>query len=177
MLLVNSFLTASLSFTHTRPPPNSAEVAAAGRQEQKACKDQFANSALNFIYPLPLHNESAFSMSPFLFIGVSTIFGVIGQLMLKRGMSGLSNTSDRNPLIFMAFSPWVIGGLLIYGIGVLAWLAALSQLEISYVYPFASIGYVGIILGSWFFFKEKISPLRIVGIIIIITGVLITSQS
>jgi multidrug transporter EmrE-like cation transporter len=116
-------------------------------------------------------------MSPFIFIAFSTLFGVSGQLMLKRGMSRMGDTPGRSTLMYMALSPWVIGGLLIYGFGVLAWLAALSRLEISYVYPFASLGYIGIILGSYFLFKEKISLLRVVGIVTIIVGVLITSQS
>lgn len=116
-------------------------------------------------------------MSPFIFIAFSTLFGVSGQLMLKRGMSRMSDTPGRSALMYMALSPWVIGGLFIYGIGVLAWLAAMSRLEISYVYPFASLGYIGIILGSWFLFKEKISALRVLGILVIIVGVVITSQS
>ena len=77
----------------------------------------------------------------------------------------------------MILSPWVIGGLFTYGIGVLAWLAALSRFEISYVYPFASLSYIGIILGSYFLFHERMSRLRVLGIIVIIAGVLITSQS
>jgi drug/metabolite transporter (DMT)-like permease len=77
----------------------------------------------------------------------------------------------------MATSPWVIGGLVVYGLGVLNWLMALSRLELSYVYPFASLSYVGIIIGSYFLFKEKLSRLRLIGIFIIIVGVLITSQS
>jgi multidrug transporter EmrE-like cation transporter len=116
-------------------------------------------------------------MSPFIFIAFSTLFAVSGQLMLKHGMSHMSDTPGRSALMYMAFSPWVVGGLLIYGCGVLAWLAAMSRLEISYVYPFASLGYIGIILGSYFLFKEKISALRLLGIAIIIVGVLITSQS
>ena len=116
-------------------------------------------------------------MSPFIFIAFSTVFSVSGQLMLKRGMSHMGDTPGRNPLLYMALSPWVISGLFIYGIGVLAWLSAMSRLELSYVYPFASLGYIGIILGSWFLFKEKVSALRILGIVVIIVGVLITSQS
>ena len=113
-------------------------------------------------------------MSLFIFIAVSTVLGVSGQLMLKHGMNRMGR---HNPLLYMALSPWVIGGLLIYGFGVIAWLAAMSHLELSYIYPFASLSYIGIIFGSWFLFKEKISALRVVGIVVIIVGVLITSQS
>lgn len=74
-------------------------------------------------------------------------------------------------------SPWVIGGLLVYGSGVMFWLLALSNFELSYVYPFASLSYIGIIIGSSLIFKEKMNAMRIVGVAVIIAGVLITSQS
>jgi len=112
---------------------------------------------------------------PLIFVVFSTIFGICGQLMLKRGM--LRTPSNRSIFVYMATSPWVVGGLVVYGLGVLNWLMALSRLELSYVYPFASLSYVGIILGSYFVFKENISRLRFLGILIIIAGVLITSQS
>jgi drug/metabolite transporter (DMT)-like permease len=65
----------------------------------------------------------------------------------------------------------------VYGTGVIFWLLALSNYELSYVYPFASLSYIGIIIGSYFIFKERISALRVLGIAVIISGVLITSQS
>lgn len=78
---------------------------------------------------------------------------------------------------YIVTSPWVIGGLAIYGTGVIFWMLALSNYELSYVYPFASLSYIGIIIGSYFIFKERITTLRVLGIAIIIAGVLITSQS
>ena len=114
-------------------------------------------------------------MSPLVFVVFSTIFGVSGQLMLKRGMN--HTRSGQSIFVYMATSPWVIGGVIVYGLGVLNWLMALSRLELSYVYPFASLSYVGIIIGSYFLFKENMSRMRILGICIIIAGVLITSQS
>lgn len=114
-------------------------------------------------------------MSPFVFIAFSTVFGICGQLSLKRGMS--TDNGSSNLIKRMLTSPWVIGGLMVYGFGVIFWLMAMSRFELSYVYPFASLSYVGIIIGSYFIFKEKLSAMRLVGIAIIIIGVLITSQS
>jgi multidrug transporter EmrE-like cation transporter len=116
-------------------------------------------------------------MSPVVFVVMSTILGISGQLMLKRGMSVMVGTSGKALLMRVATSPWVVGGLFVYGCGVIFWLLALSRWEISYVYPFASLGYVGIILGSYWLFKERLSLLRLVGIAVIILGVLITSQT
>lgn len=114
-------------------------------------------------------------MSPFVFIAFSTIFGVTGQLSLKRGMS--AENSHTNLILKMITSPWVIGGLVIYGLGVIFWLMAMSRFEISYIYPFASLSYVGIVIGSYLVFKERLTRMRLLGIAIIILGVIITSQS
>jgi multidrug transporter EmrE-like cation transporter len=116
-------------------------------------------------------------MSPFVFIAVSVTCSVCGQLSLKHGMSLIARSATTSVFVRMVTSPWVIGGLAVYGVGVISWLFALSHLELSYAYPFSSLGYVGIILGSYFLFKERISAIRLVGIGVIILGLLIISQS
>lgn len=117
-------------------------------------------------------------MSPYLFIAFSTVFAILGQLLLKAGMSQVGQAGgERSVLVSIATTPRVIGGLFVYGFGVIFWLLALSYFELSYVYPFASLNYIGIILGTYFLFKERITALRVVGIAVIILGVLITSQS
>ncbi len=118
-------------------------------------------------------------MSPYVFVALSTIFAITGQLLLKRGMGsiGESTTSGAVMVKKMIISPWVIGGLVIYALGVVNWLLALSSFELSYVYPFASLGYIGIIIGSYFIFHERITLMRLMGIGVIIAGVLVISQS
>lgn len=110
-------------------------------------------------------------MSPFVFIALSTVFGISGQLSLKHGMSRGAKAGGTT--LQTMLSPWVIGGLGVYGFGVIFWLLALSHLELSYAYPFASLSYIGIILGSYVLFKERITWMRVVGITVIISGVLI----
>ena len=93
-------------------------------------------------------------------------------------MGGMGQTGTGAAMIkHIITSPWVIGGLAVYGTGVIFWLLALSNFELSYVYPFASLSYIGIIIGSYFIFKERVTALRVLGIAVIIAGVLITSQS
>jgi multidrug transporter EmrE-like cation transporter len=116
-------------------------------------------------------------MSPFFFIAISTVLGVSGQLLLKQGMNHIGRVEGTSFLKQVLLSPWVMGGLVIYGLGVIFWLMALSRFELSYVYPFASLSYIGIILGSYFLFKEKISLMRLVGIAVIVFGVILTSIS
>ncbi len=117
-------------------------------------------------------------MSPYIFVALSTIFGITGQLLLKRGMGSIGQSAAGVAMIKrIVLSPWVIGGLIVYAIGVLNWMLALSSFELSYVYPFASLSYIGIIIGSYFIFRERITVMRLLGIAVIISGVLISSRS
>ena len=119
-------------------------------------------------------------MSPFVFIAFSIVGNVCGQLLLKNGMIRIARlapgTGGSLPLR-MARSPWVVGGLLVYASGVLFWTMALSYLQLSFVYPFGSLGYIGILIGSYFIFKEPLSRARLIGIGLIVFGLLLVSQS
>jgi multidrug transporter EmrE-like cation transporter len=115
-------------------------------------------------------------------IALATLFSISGQLLLKAAMSRLAqqrttpaatSTGGRSLLIDIALSPRVIGGLVVYGSGVIFWLMAISRLPISFLYPFASLSYVGIIIGSAVIFKEHINRTRMIGIFVIMAGVVI----
>ena len=77
----------------------------------------------------------------------------------------------------MATNLWVIFGLLIYVTGTVFWLAALSRVDLSYAYPFASLSYVVMLAASWLIFHENITPLRLVGTLVVALGVILISRS
>lgn len=121
-------------------------------------------------------------MDVMIYIIPSIIAGVIGQLLLKRGMLGMGplNLGGGNvvSLVWSIFTnPWVIAGLALYVGGTLFWLIALSRADLSFVYPFATLTMALIIISSRFIFGEAISGLRLIGIITIAAGVLIVARS
>jgi drug/metabolite transporter (DMT)-like permease len=71
----------------------------------------------------------------------------------------------------------VVTGLTIYLGGTVFWLTALSRVDLSYAYPFASLSYVVMLIASWALFKENITPLRLVGTLVACAGVFLISQS
>jgi multidrug transporter EmrE-like cation transporter len=114
-----------------------------------------------------------------LFVGLSTLFSILGQLGLKDAMRRIAARPDdtRSLLVRILLSPYVIASLFVYGCGVLFWLMALSRLEVSLVYPFASLSYVGIIIASHYLFGEHVSRARIAGVGIVIAGVVVVGLS
>jgi multidrug transporter EmrE-like cation transporter len=49
--------------------------------------------------------------------------------------------------------------------------------EVSYAYPFLSVGYVVVALMGYYIFQENLSWMRAIGIAVIIVGVILLSRS
>lgn len=120
-------------------------------------------------------------MFPILSIIISVSLGVVGQFLIKKGLNSLGGL-DFSAGLFISYlkifiSPFILLGLLIYFLGVFFWLYALSKVELSFAYPFVSLSYVLILLLSWGFLGESISPLRWAGVVAICFGVFLISRS
>jgi drug/metabolite transporter (DMT)-like permease len=116
------------------------------------------------------------------YIMISVLGGAAGQIMLKRGMSSMGaltlNAGQVGPILWrMGTNPFVIGGLAIYAASTIFWLLALSRVDLSYAYPFASMSYVIMLIAAWQLFGENITFLRLAGSAVIMLGVLLISRS
>jgi drug/metabolite transporter (DMT)-like permease len=102
--------------------------------------------------------------------------------LLKHGMNKMpSITLSANQFLRiiwqMGTNVYVFLGLAIYVLSVVFWLAALSQVDLSYAYPFASLSYIVMLTASWFLFHENITLLRVAGTLVICIGVLLIARS
>ena len=116
------------------------------------------------------------------YILISVVAGAVGQIMLKKGMTTmgpLTLSMDQlfNILWRIGTNPYVVIGLAIYVTGTVFWLAALSRVDLSYAYPFASLSYGVMLLASWQLFKEDITPYRLMGTLVVCLGVFLISRS
>lgn len=120
-------------------------------------------------------------MSGYILIGLAILSAVGSQLLFKSGIKtiggfGLEGHWVRRGMRLV--TNWqILVGLACYAVGWLAWIMALSRFELSFIYPFTSLNYVLILLFSWLVLDEQISPLRIVGVVIICLGVIISSKA
>ena len=101
---------------------------------------------------------------------VSIGFGIVGQLLLKHTMS-----SPGQGLFTWSFFQQLFMALTIYSLGIVNWIFALRSVKLSIAYPLTSLNYVGILLGSYYFFNEKITLIRVVGVLLIFLGVLLVA--
>jgi drug/metabolite transporter (DMT)-like permease len=67
--------------------------------------------------------------------------------------------------------------LMCYGISILTWMIVLSRVEVSFAYPFLSIGYIISAVIGYFFMGETVTPIRIAGVAVICIGVVLIARS
>lgn len=115
-------------------------------------------------------------MKPIVYILLSGLLGVSGQLILKSAVNALGPlglTPEALPatVVSLMINPFIIGGLTIYLSGTFFWLVALSRADLGYAFPFASLNYVLILVSAWLFLGEQPSLSRIAGVVVIVGGV------
>lgn len=117
------------------------------------------------------------------FVGIC--FTSAAHLLLRFGMSKFGNlfvSKDKiiSDLLRLAVNPFVILGLLFYGLGFLIWLKILTTFEVSKVYPImVSVTTALVLIGSSIFLPdtESISFLRVFGVIVLMLGVFLVFRS
>ena len=99
-----------------------------------------------------------------------------GQVMLKHGMqvaTARAAHSGGSLALRAATSPWVLLGLVVFGISAVAWLAALSRVPLSVAYPFNALGYLVILTASVVVLHERANVLTWLGSLMVVSGLLI----
>jgi multidrug transporter EmrE-like cation transporter len=119
-------------------------------------------------------------MVNYLIMAASILLAVSGQLLMKKGMTSFGTFPVSQLLTYvlpMFLNPWVFIGFVCFGLSSVFWLVVLSRFEISLVYPMVSVAYVLVALFSFFVFRENVSLIRWLGIVVIILGVFLISRS
>lgn len=120
-------------------------------------------------------------MGYFYIIG-TIVFTVYGQLAMKWRITSYGSLPESimEKMIFLlklVFDPFIFSSLVSAFVASLFWMAAMTKFNISYAYPFMSLSYVLVFLFSAVFFKEPVTTYKIVGLIFVVIGILISSRS
>lgn len=107
----------------------------------------------------------------------SILFTVSAQLLFKKGVLELGTLSFSinsifNLILQVLRNLWLMGGVFLLGISFIFWLFLLSRFKLSIAYPIlTSVDFILIMLFAFIFLKEKLLPLQILGIFVIIIGI------
>ena len=112
----------------------------------------------------------------------SVALAALAQLTLKHGLNQATADSralqlTSNSVKDVLSTPAVWGGLFLFGLSAVVWLAVLSRTSLSFAYPFASLTYVLILLADRFVLHQAIPPLRWLGVACIMVGIVLVAQT
>jgi drug/metabolite transporter (DMT)-like permease len=79
-------------------------------------------------------------------------------------------------LFRLVINPWIISVYLAALAAGLAWMAAMTKLQLSYAYPFMSLSFVFVLVLSAVFFHEPVTWQKSAGIALVVLGLAIGSQ-
>ena len=106
------------------------------------------------------------SLMALMLIIIACVFASYGALYLKKGTKNL----HRN-----IFSQWrnvkLVSGIALYCISSVFFIISLKFGELSVLYPFSSLTYVGVCILSVYKLGEKMNHFKMLGIALIILGV------
>lgn len=109
--------------------------------------------------------------------------GAVAQLLFKLGMgapamqAAIARGGPGPVLGAVLASPWVIGGLALYGVGTVMWLAVLSRAELSQAYPFVGLSFVATAALGVLVLGEAMPAARVAGVVLIVAGVVLVGRS
>lgn len=66
--------------------------------------------------------------------------------------------------------PWIALAISIYAVQIMLWSVVLHLVDVSIAHPMCSLSLVLVALMSFFFLKEKLTPQRWMGIVLIVSG-------
>jgi drug/metabolite transporter (DMT)-like permease len=130
----------------------------------------------------PSINIGQIPLSIILLVIANDLLDTLAQLLMKKGLGHvdinsigaffyhLVNVTNHNIVFF-----WL--GLVLYISNFFLWMKILSKIDLSVALPLASSSYILIPVAAVFFLHEFVSPLRWLGLALIVVGIYFISQS
>ena len=118
----------------------------------------------------------------YVYITLTVLLTVYGQLAFKwqidEAGSFPSAFGDRVEfLVRLAVNPWIISVFAAALVASVTWGAALTKFELSHAYPFMSLSFVLVLILSVLLFSEALTVAKVLGVVLIMVGLTIGSQS
>ncbi len=117
----------------------------------------------------------------YLYVFATIILTVYGQIVIKWQAVNAGafpvNFTDKLWFLFkLLLNPWIISAFIAAFLAALAWMAAMTKFDLSHAYPFMSLAFILVLIFSGLFFNEPITFMKILGMVFIVTGIVISSQ-
>ena len=128
-----------------------------------------------------LNQSPAAFVAGFAYIVGTVLFTVYGQIVLKWRVAkvGALPAVFSHKMFFllsMIWDPWVLSCIVAGFFAFLCWMAALTEFELSYAYPFMSLSFLLVLILSAIVFQEPLTVSKVVGVGLVVAGIIIGSR-
>ncbi len=119
----------------------------------------------------------------YIILAICIVFGAFGQIFMKTGMNqldkieGINSILKPDTIMGVLLNKYVMGGLFLYFVAAFLWLAALSTLDVSFMYPLLSFAYIITAFFAYWVIGENVTTMRWVGTVLIVLGCILISRS
>lgn len=76
----------------------------------------------------------------------------------------------------LLLTPWVLSSIFATFLAGVCWMLTLTQLQISYAYPFVSLTYIAVMLGGVFIFGDSLNAYKLCGTAIVLAGIAVIAK-
>jgi undecaprenyl phosphate-alpha-L-ara4N flippase subunit ArnE len=112
-------------------------------------------------------------VNSFVLLAISIAFNVMGQLLLKRATIGqVAGAAARD--VFL--SPWFLAGVSGLGLSMLLWVQVLRKVPLTVAHPISGVVFAIVPVASHLLWREPLSTTRVVGIVVIVTGIALVAR-
>jgi len=122
-------------------------------------------------------------MKGYLYIFGTILFTIYGQIILKWRITKLSwNMPDGNlaemvrAYLSLLFDPFILSGFFSAFLASICWTLAMTKYEITFAYPFMSLSPAIVFLLGILFLNETYTFGKVIGLLLIIGGIIITVE-
>ena len=117
-----------------------------------------------------------------LYIFGTIALGIYGQAVWKWQLDLAGPIPDAlnerlNYLFHLFLNPWFFSGFVGAAVAAIFWIIALKKFEMTYAYPFVSLTFPGILLCGALLFGEQITWAKVIGMLLILSGILVHTRS
>lgn len=100
-----------------------------------------------------------------------------GEINLKNAINNMHLTLSIQALPQIIVNPFFILSVACIIVGGVLWLVGMSKFELSFMYPFLTLNYLFIIVGSIAYLKETVSIHTYIAVFLIALGLILISRS
>jgi multidrug transporter EmrE-like cation transporter len=117
----------------------------------------------------------------YIYIFATVLFTIYGQIVMKwritlNGPLPGTSIGKLNYFAHMFTDFWVLSCFVGAFIAAVSWMAALTKFDVTYAYPFTSLGFVFVLVLGTLIFGEAMTPAKVFGVALIIAGIIVGSR-